>query len=246
MPNEIFFEMHTDLPREGPGRNTYTAKAFGMLPRLEKPRILDIGCGPGEPTLELARLSGEYVIGMDIHQPYLDRLSQKIEEAGLSDRVEAMNCSMFEMSFPDESFDIIWAEGSIYLIGFEQGLKVWRRFIRPNGFLVVHEMTWLRPEPPQAIYDYWKTLYPGIKTVADNAELVRNCGYDLLGQFTLPQDAWWTEYYGPLEDRIRALRNKYAGDTEALATLDEEQREIDMFRKYNQWYGSVFFVMQKR
>ena len=81
MPGGIFFEIHADLPREGPGRDKYTAKAFGTLPKLDKPRILDIGCGPGGPTMELARLSGGHVIGMDIHQPYLDRLSQKIKGA---------------------------------------------------------------------------------------------------------------------------------------------------------------------
>ena len=246
MPSDIFFEIHTDLPREGPGRDQYTAKAFHMLPKLNAPSILDIGCGPGGPTMELARLSGGHVTGIDTHQPYLDRLSQKIEEAGLTDRVEPMNCSMFEMPFPDESFDIIWAEGSIYLIGFERGLREWRRFIKPNGFLVVHEMTWLRPEPPQEIADYWKELYPGIRTVAENVELIPGCGYDLLGHFTLPEDAWWTEYYGPLADRLRELRKKYVEDAEALETLDEEQREIDMYRKYQQWYGSVFFVMHKR
>jgi SAM-dependent methyltransferase len=246
MPNDVFFEIHTDLPREGPGRNEYTGKAFQMLPKLEKPRILDIGCGPGGPTLELARLSGGHVIGMDIHQPYLDRLSQKMNKAGLSDRVEAVSCSMFEMPFPDESFDIIWAEGSIYLIGFERGLEEWRRFVKPHGFLVVHEMAWLRPEPPQEICNYWRKLYPGIKTVADNLELIPTCGYDLIGHFALPEDAWWTEYYGPLEDRIGELRKKYIDDAEALAALDEEQREIEMYRKYHQWYGSVFLVMQKR
>jgi SAM-dependent methyltransferase len=246
MTNDIFFEVHTNLPREGPGRDKYTAKAFQMLPRLREPRILDIGCGPGGPTLELARLSGGHVIGMDIHQPYLDRLSQKIVEAGVSSRVEALNCSMFEMSFLDESFDIVWAEGSIYLIGFERGLKEWRQFIKPNGFLVVHEMTWLRPEPPQEICNYWKEMYPGIRTVPENVELIPTCGYDLIGHFTLPEDAWWTEYYGPLEDRLEVLRKKYVDDAKALAVLDEEQREIDMYRKYQQWYGSVFFVMQKR
>jgi len=245
MPENIFFEIHTDLPREGPGRDKYTARAFRMLPRLESPRILDIGCGPGGATMELARLSGGHVIGIDIHQPYLDRLSQKIEEAGFSDRVEAVNCSMFEMPFPEESFDVIWAEGSIYLVGFERGLKEWRRLIKPNGFLVVHEVTWLRSKPPQEITDYWQQLYPAIKTVAENLELIANFDYDLIGHFTLPEDAWWTEYYGPLEERLGELRRKYADDADALAVLDEEQREIEMYRKYQQWYGSVFFVMQR-
>ena len=35
----------------------YTRKAFRMLSQMDKPRILDIGCGSGAPTLELARLS---------------------------------------------------------------------------------------------------------------------------------------------------------------------------------------------
>lgn len=193
--------------------------------------------------MELARLSRGEIIGLDIHQPFLDELSKKIEQAGLSDRVKTVNCSMFQMDFPEESFDIIWAEGSIYIIGFERGLKTWRRFIRPNGFLVVHEMNWLRPNPPQEIYDYWSEVYPGIRTVSENLKQISGCGYDLLGHFTLPEDAWWTEYYGPLQTRIQELRKKYIDDARALAVLDKEQREIDMFEKYREWYGSAFFVM---
>ncbi len=245
MPSDIFFEIHQGLPREGPGRNQYTKRAYRLLPELDQPRILDVGCGPGGPTMELARLSQGRVIGMDTHQPYLDRLQGKIDAAGLAERVEARNGSMFEIDFPAESFDVIWAEGSIYLIGFERGLREWRRFIRPRGFLVVHEMTWLRPEPPREILNYWTELYPGIRTIRGNLDRIPACGYDLLGHFTLPEDAWWIEYYGPLEERIRELRAKYADHPEALATLDDEQREIEMYRKYNSWYGSVFFVMQK-
>ena len=245
MREDIFFEIHRDLPREGPGRNQYTRKAFRMLPKMEKPRILDVGCGPGAPTMELARVSQGDVIGLDIHQPYLDKLQRKIEEAGLSDRVQAVKGSMLEMDFPDESFDILWAEGSIFIIGFERGLKVWRRFLKPDGFLVVHEMTWLKSDPPQEISDYWKQVYPGIKTVPENLKLIPGCGYRLIGHFPLPENAWWDEYYNPLEKRIQMLRKKYKNDPKALAVLDNEQLEIDLYRKYSKWYGSVFYVMQK-
>ncbi|MGD2271029.1 MAG: methyltransferase domain-containing protein [Desulfobacterales bacterium] len=217
-----------------------------MLPKIKNPNILDIGCGPGGPTLELARLSQGQVIGMDTHQPYLDRLEQKTREAGLTDHVKALNGSMFEMDFPDKNFDIIWAEGSIYIIGFERGLKKWRRYLKTDGFVVVHEMTWLRSDPPPEIHDYWTAFYPGISTVAQNIERIAVCGYDLIGHFTLPEDAWWTEYYGPLEKRIAKLRKQYKHNSKALAIIENEQREIDMYRKYHQWYGSVFFVMQVR
>jgi len=153
---------------------------------------------------------------------------------------------MFSLEFPDESFDIIWAEGSIFIIGFERGLKEWKRFVKPRGFLVVHEMAWLHPNPPREIYDYWMMFYPGITTAEENIKIIARCDYDLLGHFPLPDDAWWIEYYGPLEERIQILKQKYKDDLRALAVLDNEQQEIEMYKKYNQWYGSVFFVMQKQ
>lgn len=246
MTEDIFFEIHNGLPREGPGRDQYTEKAFKMLPRMDRPDILDVGCGPGGPTVTLAKLCGGQVTGLDNHQPYLDRLSQKVRDEGVTDRVHAVHGSMFAIPFPDESFDVIWAEGAIYMVGFERGLVDWRRFLKPDGFLVVHEMTWLQPDPPREIFGYWKRLYPGITTVEDNLRTIPQCGYEVIGHFTLPEDAWWIEYYGPLEERISQLRRKYAGDARALEALDNEQKEIDMYRKYKSWYGSVFFVMQKR
>ena len=78
MKKDYFFEIHNNLPREGPGRNDYTQKAYEMLPKLNNPNILDIGCGPGIPTIHLAKISKGTVIGIDIHQPYLEDLKKKI------------------------------------------------------------------------------------------------------------------------------------------------------------------------
>ncbi len=245
MSRDIYSEIHDNLPAEGPGRTRYTRKAFRMLPRLEKPRILDIGCGAGEPTLELARLTQGEITGIDVDQPALDRLKIKIEKAGLSGRVKAFNCSMFNMDFPDESFDILWSEGSIFNIGFERGLKDWRRLLRPQGFLVVHEMVWLRPNPPGEIYDYWKSLYSGICTVPENLAQIASSDYTLVGHFAMPENAWWVFYFDPLEQRIRELRVKYADNPHALQVLDKEQREVDMHKKCYKWYGSAYFIMQK-
>jgi len=78
----------------------YTRKAFQLLPKLEKPRILDIGCGSGLPTIELAKLNDGEIIGIDIDQSLLDKLNRKIEEEGFSSRVKTLNCSVLEMDFP--------------------------------------------------------------------------------------------------------------------------------------------------
>ena len=107
--SDILFELNQDHFRER--LNKYTRKAFQMLPELEKPRILDIGCGSGVPTIELAKLSDGEVIGLDIAQSQLDKLNRKIEKEGFSNRMKTIKRSLFEIDFPDESFDIIWAEG---------------------------------------------------------------------------------------------------------------------------------------
>ncbi|MCK5573779.1 MAG: methyltransferase domain-containing protein [Bacteroidetes bacterium] len=245
MTTELFFEIHKDLPREGPGRNDYTRKAFLSIPRMNRPRILDVGCGPGTPTMELARLSDGKVTAIDLHQPYLDRLSKKAADAGLAEHVTVRNMSMFEMDFPEEFFDVIWAEGSIYIIGFERGLKEWRRFLKDGGSIAVHDVAWISPDPPREVFEYWSRLYPEIRSIPEHLDLITACGYELVEQFVLPENAWWDEYYGPLEARLEKLRDEYRENAKALQTIQEEQREVDMYRKYSNWYGAVFYVMKK-
>jgi len=238
-------QIHQGLSQPSPARLAFTRRAFRMLPSLDNPRILDVGCGAGGPTLELARLSGGQVIGLDIDQAALDQLNESAREAGLSDEVQAVYGSMLDIEFPDESFDILWAEGSANILGFEQALGAWRRLLKPRGFLVVHEMAWLQPDPPQEIRDRWQASSPGIRTVPEYVAQVAACGYDPIGSFPLPEDFWWVEYYARLEARIQALRVQYTADPSCQRLLDREQQEVDLYKRNSRWYGSAFLVMQK-
>jgi len=188
----------------------YTRKAFRMLPKMDKPRILDIGCGSGIPTLELARLSQGNIIGIDIDQPALDRFTSKIKEAGLAGRVQAVNCSILDMDFPDECFDIIWSEGSIFVIGFERGLQEWKHLLKPGGSMVVHDEQ---------------------GNVREKLEQISNCGYELLGYFTLSKETWWTEYFAPLEKLVNETRSKYPYDQSVLEEIQQAQADLDMYKK---------------
>jgi ubiquinone/menaquinone biosynthesis C-methylase UbiE len=202
----------------------YTRKAFHTLPKLDRPRILDAGCGSGVPTMELARLSNGEITALDIDQTALDILNRKIERAGLSDRIKTMNCSILDMHFPEESFDIIWAEGSIHDIGFERGLQECRRFLRPNGYLMVHDEE---------------------GNVADKIEQISRCGYELIDHFVLNEDTWWKEYFAPLERLIGETRTKYGHDRTIIKELQNAQEELDMFYKTPELCTSVCFIMRK-
>ena len=223
-----------------------TRRAFRILPRMDGPRILDVGCGSGVPTLELARLCGGEVVGIDIDELAIHGLAQKTERCGLSGRVTVLKCSLADMDFPDASFDVIWAEGSTHILGFEISLKEWRRLLKRQGFLVTHEMIWSRPDPPREAFRYWKKLAAsGIRTVPEYLDAASGCGYDVVRYFPLAADAWWTEYYAPLKEKIRVLRRKYRNDKAVLQIINKEQREIESSGKYRRWYGSVFIILQK-
>ena len=214
----------TDRDRLRANLIRYTRNAFRMLPDISTPRILDIGCGSGVPTRELAGLSDGQIVALDVDVALLRRLARDIDRAGLARRIGTVGGSMFELPFQDESFDIVWAEGSIARIGFKCGLEGWGRLLRRGGFLVVHDET---------------------GDIPGKIEQISRSGYALIGHFELSEDVWWAEYYGPLEERIRDSRARCATESKDPAELSLEQQEIDAFKRNPKSCASVFFIMQK-
>lgn len=246
-PEAVFAEVHDEIPRGGPGDFESTRKAFRMLAALpEQPRILDVGCGPGVQTLDLARLTDGAITAVDNHEHFLGRLRGTLAQSGLADRVTVLEQDMFRLRFEPQSFDAIWAEGSIYIIGFEAGLRSWRPLLRRPGYLAATEITWLRPDPPEELVAFWAKEYPAMQDVEANLTTIRRAGYVPLGHFTLPESAWWEPYYGPIERKLPALRAKYREHPRALTVLQLEQTEIDLYRRYSAYYGYVFYAMQVR
>jgi hypothetical protein len=65
-----------------------------------------------------------------------------------------------------------------------------------------------------------------------------------VGYFPLPQDAWWDDFYDLVEQKIALLQQKYRDDPDRLAIVNNQRREIDLYRTYADQYGYMFYVMQ--
>jgi SAM-dependent methyltransferase len=187
----------------------YSRRAFRLLPPLTRPRLLDVGCGNGIPTLELARLSRGQVVALDRDPVLLEEVVRKAAQAGLSDRIAVVRASIPEMEFAPSSFDIVWAEGSIDAVGFRRGLEDWKVFLKPRGFLVVHDE---KGDVDRKLSD------------------ISACDYQLIRWFVIDRAAWRRNYFAPLARLARDTKARCGREPEVARIVRQARREIDWFR----------------
>jgi len=243
---EYFYELFRNLPRGGPGDNKSTRKAFSYLKNLpDEPLILDIGCGHGIQTLELARISKGKIIALDNYQPFLDILTKKAKDEGFDNRIIPKNQSMLEMDFDNDTFDIIWSEGAIFIMGFQNGLKKCNQLLKNKGYFVLTEAVLLLPNLPKPLQEFWNEEYPDIKDIKNNISMIKDEGFDVLSHFTLPKSCW-ADFYSQMDEKIKELKKKYRDKKTALKVFESFEKESKMYYDYSDYYGYEFFIMQKK
>lgn len=240
---EIFFEVYEALPRQGPGNFDCAARAVRLCGELPpSPAVLDLGCGVGGQTLSLARLTSGSIVALDNHAPSIERLRSTLAVRGLSHRVSPIVGDMANPGLPPRSFDLVWSEGALYSIGLEKALRVCHALLRPGGRLAFTDAVWRKEDPPPEVKAAFDADYPTMAWTADDLAVIAACGFSLIDHFTLPDEAWWDDFYAPMQRRIAELRPRYAADAEASAVLSELAREIEVHSLYSEYYAYEFFV----
>ncbi|MFF7814376.1 GNAT family N-acetyltransferase [Streptomyces sp. NPDC007945] len=238
--HDAFFALHHGLPRQGPGSDATTRRLLALAgPLPERPRVLDLGCGPGRSALLLAAEAGAEVTAVDTHEPFLDELRAAAAARGLAGSVHAVRGDMGAPPFPDGSFDLVWAESSVFVLGFDRALAEWRRLLAPGGTLVLTECVWTTTAPAPQARAFWDEHYP-LRTVAELAAVAVGAGYHVLGTFLQP-DGDWDEYYVPLAAHADAADTSVPGMAGAVAAA---RAEIALRRDHGGDYGYAGLVLR--
>ena len=165
-PDDRYTHGHHDSVLSSHRTRSAADSAAYLVPRLEPgQRLLDVGCGPGTITADLAALvaPGE-VIALDREADVLAEVEQLVQERGL-DNVMTTVGDVYALRFDDDAFDVVHAHQVLqHLSDPVAALREMRRVTRPGGLVAVREadyeaMTWYPTEPAM---DRWKDVYRAV------------------------------------------------------------------------------------
>ena len=137
---------------------------------------------------------------------------------------------------------MIWAEGSIYNIGFRRGLNEWRKFLKTGGAIAVSEVSWLTPTRPEEINHFWHFHYAEIDTIPNKVKQMEDAGYTPQAHFIVPEDCWLDHFYKPMQACVTSFLEQYDYSETARQFAQNQLEEQNYYRKYKKYYGYVFYI----
>lgn len=240
---ELICEYFSNIERHGPGSKEETVSALSFIEDLtDKSLIADIGCGTGGQTITLAKHTQANITAVDLFPKFVDLLNANAEKEVYKDRINAVVGDMTALPFSEEQFDLIWSEGAISHIGFEKGMKEWRKFIKPGGYIAVSEATWFTNERPKEIHDFWMDAYPEIDVISAKIAQMEQAGFKAIAHFTLPESCWLDGYYAPQQASRDIFLKKHGEHQVALDFVANMQHEEVLYNKYKEFYGYAFYI----
>ena len=242
----LICEYFSLLERQGPGSPEETLKALGYIdPLNEDSHIADIGCGTGGQTMLLAQNVPGRITGIDLFPRFIALFKANALKFGFEDRVHGIVGDMNNLPFQEEELDLIWSEGAIYNIGFERGITEWRKFLKPGGFLAVTEASWFTENRPVEINDFWMDAYPEIDTIPLKVVQMQKAGYIPVATFILPETCWTDHFYEKQVAVAEIFLQKHKGIQMAEQLVANERHEAELYARYKNYYGYVFYIGRK-
>lgn len=244
---KLLVDLHKNNERQGPGSSAITKKALSLIdidPNKQL-NIADIGCGTGGQTITLAKNTNSTITAVDLFGDFLAVLEEKAKAKNLDSQITTLEKSMDKLPFKKESLDIIWSEGAIYNIGFENGINKWKSYLKTGGYIAVSEISWITDSRPRQISDHWKNHYPEISTVSKKIRILEKNGFEPTAHFVLPPSAWINEYYQPVQKEIKSFLARHDNSELAQKIVRDEREEFALYKRYQSYFSYGFYIAKK-
>ncbi|MFC4535899.1 methyltransferase domain-containing protein [Sphaerisporangium dianthi] len=249
---------HESVLRSHTWRTAANSAAY-LLPHLRSGMsLLDVGCGPGTITADLAeRVAPGLVVGIDQSESVITRAAEAAVSAGL-DNLSYEVGDVYDLAHPEGSFDVVHAHQVLQHVADPVGaLAAMRRACRPGGVVAARDsdyaaFTWY-PEMP--VLDEWVALYRRLAR-ANGGEpdagrrllsWARQAGFtDITATasvwcFATPDDrAWWS---GLWADRVTGSAMAEQAVSYGLATLADLERISEAWREWGASEDGWFTVL---
>ncbi|WP_406734874.1 MerR family transcriptional regulator [Vibrio scophthalmi] len=232
-----FYRIFDPLERRGPGSESDTLAALRKVP-MKPSQILEVGCGQGIATRLLAQQCDAQITAIDNDEEAIKALQASNQEHAEQIRFEC--ASMTDLPYAERSFDLIWSEGSAYIMGVENAFKQWRPLLNQGGVLVLSDLVWSTDDANETAKAFWGSEYPDMTTVETRIKQAKAAGYQVVDTFPI-SDAAWEAYYQPLSQQVAALKDEL---TNSQAIKDIE-RELSAYRQRDDQFDYQMFILMK-
>ena len=221
-------------------------------------RLLDVGCGPGTITLDLAgRVAPGYTVGVDREADVVAEARRRLGARPIAD-VEFRTADAYALEFDDESFDVVHAHQLLqHLTDPVAALAEMRRVLRPGGVLAVRDgdyggFVWAPSDP---LLDRWMELYHDVcrHNGADADAGRRLLGWAQAAGFTEihPSSSTWTfadaasrQWWGELwADRVVSSSLAEQAVDYRLSSRDELEAIAEAWRHWLDQDDGFFVVL---
>jgi ubiquinone/menaquinone biosynthesis C-methylase UbiE len=254
-PDDTYTHGHADSVLRSHRWRTVSNSAPHLVPHLRPGLdLLDVGCGPGTITVDLAaRVAPGRVVGMD-------RSPEVIAEAASgfgSDRLSFVVGDVYALDAADDSFDVVHAHQVLQHVSDPVAALVeMRRVCRPDGVVAVREsdyaaFTW---DPADPALDRWLAVYRAVArgndADPDAGRRLKRWALDAgfatvevsctVWTFSTPDErAWWG---GLWADRVTDTTLADQAVAGGHATRDELVEMAAAFRRWAADDTAAFFV----
>lgn len=244
---QLLVDLHINNKRQGPGSDKTFQRALELseIDINSELQVADIGCGTGASTIALAKKTKSKITAIDFVPEFLNRVNESAVATNVSSQIKTVQADMAELPFEKEQFDVIWAEGAIYNIGFENGIEKWSNFLKPKGTIVLTEITWLQKDLPKELKEHWHTEYSEIDFASNKLRQLELNNYMPIAYFPLTEEAWIDGYYGPLEAGFKSFLKRNNNTKATQSIIEAERQEIALYKKYKDYFSYGCYIAKK-